>query len=135
MNRKWKILIWSVAVVLFANVCITFMAEYDYQRVGAGQKPRFAFSTWPLADGGTVEYLGPLYTVVYHHGYSMASRPDWASTDGWAYDVGPEITYWFASLCPWWHNRKNVSTVVDRLHLELLKTDRSTQQSPGGYRR
>jgi hypothetical protein len=133
MNRKR----WIIILIILGAYCIvagtvSFMAETDYERITAGQKPRFTLTEVGIADGGSVEYHGLGYLLISHHGYSSAPRPKWATGDGWAYDIGPEMVCSSRWMCPWLRNKKEIRTVVDEEGRRLEEVTASTQQSSGG---
>jgi hypothetical protein len=115
-RRRWFkcVAILAAAYVAFPGA-VRGMAEIDYARVKAKRKPIFTFTKAPMADGGSVEYGGVGYLVVDLHEYATP-RPSWASTDGWAYDVGAELHYAIGWPWPWgrWimRNKRCVKRVI-----------------------
>ena len=55
------------------------MGQYDYARLVAGKRPLFAQIRLHLADGGSVQYLGPGYTLTELHELR------------WGIDITPEM--------------------------------------------
>lgn len=88
------------------------MGHIDYLRVKNGKKPIFTNSGDAYTDGGSVKYYGLCYSIMSNHSFSKAPRPEWARSNVWAYDIGPEITF-IPYVCPWWKNRSEVKTVID----------------------
>jgi len=81
-------------VYIVACLAVWAMAETDYRRVLAGGKPRFAHERAAYADGGSVDYWGPGCSYLLEAVHSYADpRPEWAHSDGWAYDDGATVSY------------------------------------------
>jgi len=71
------------------------MGQYDYARLVDGKRPLFARLQFNLADGGSVQYCGPGYTVTDRHelrwGIEMPPEPGAKVTP---FRVGPTLDYW-----------------------------------------
>ena len=109
INRKALILF----LVLFVtpSIIIAFMGHLDYQRLVEDKNPIFNITRTGVADGGSTEYFGFMYLLIDHGGYSREERPDWAQSDGWAFDKGPQISHILPWL--WWANKSDIKTVID----------------------
>ncbi len=102
----------SISLYILITSLIAIMGHIDYLRVKNGKKPIFTNSGDAYTDGGSVKYYGLCYSIMSNHSFSKAPRPEWARSNVWAYDIGPEITF-IPYVCPWWKNRSEVKTVID----------------------
>jgi hypothetical protein len=93
--QKWRRrAIYAALVYLAVCLAVWAMAETDYRRVFAGDKPFFAHYRAGAADGGSVDYWGPCYSYLLVAAHSYAGpRPEWGHSDGWAYDDGVMLSY------------------------------------------
>ena len=71
------------------------MGQHDYAALADGKHPTFARWPRPLADGGSVEYLGFGYSVTQIHrltGHLVVGEVDQPGTT--MFYVGQSLGYW-----------------------------------------
>ena len=90
--KKRKILL---GIFLLAVLFGWSAGQYDYSRLVAGKRPVFALFILHLQDGGSIQYLGPGYTVTDEHQmrWGVEMQPDKTNV-GAPFRVGPRLDYW-----------------------------------------
>ena len=91
----------SIGFLIVIVIC-WLAGQYDYSRLVAGKQPVFARWVLHLADGGSVQYIGPGYSVTELHElrWGIEMQPD-IQTNA-SYKIAPYAPYRIGEVLDYW---------------------------------